>query len=473
MTKRCILFLLAVFSVFPLTIADDFAESQRLLKLFPSDEELNQLMPIGRQKKTATFRIMGSTSGGTAFVISRQHRLLATNAHVIDEKSRMTVIQAATDRRFDIARYWKHPHYVDNDPTSADVAILQLSSNGPALQEEFKLAGAGHGDLVLGHALGSVTFGSSAYATDFPNSQYWWGPEVGIISNIERANVPDKKPWIIVTNQPNWGGSSGSPIFLTNGQVVGIHSGSRPFSTTVVSVNVLVDALWELLAQTPYEISPGVPCLHELPQPEREEPMQPSTEALADLAEAKRLMKNEELDASYRIVERLIVTHPRWVEPHVIGEQVVYMQHMRSHERPQQQTFHRCSEFVKSRFLHARFALVLDPTNIERHIALGYSMCSIASTHNNQHIAKNVEFFCRRWKNSDVINRELRAKLHGLYACTLKNQGQLANALEATNTAIALDAKYRDFYHTRSLIYDDMGMRFRAQEDLERFQAMK
>src|SRR5262249_52433116 len=93
----------------------------------------------------------GLGDSGTAFVISRRHRLLATNAHVASIFHESGGMVAVAIYRYRVERVWYHPDYfhaqafgsvlgsyprggpgrvVSRDVTP-DVAVLQLSADGP------------------------------------------------------------------------------------------------------------------------------------------------------------------------------------------------------------------------------------------------------------------------------------------------------------------------------------------------------
>jgi hypothetical protein len=99
------------------------------------------------------------TGFGTAFVISRKNRLLATNAHVADvmkDAGRMAGIRNGTSVLYEVDKAWYHPGVRrfknsqfsvrsqnpadgDVDPNSPDVAVLHVA-DGPELPVEFSLA---------------------------------------------------------------------------------------------------------------------------------------------------------------------------------------------------------------------------------------------------------------------------------------------------------------------------------------------
>ena len=125
----------------------------------PSPRAVQKLTATVRNIQAGVFLVGNERSSGTAFVISRKHRLLATNAHVADishEFGPMLAIQNDTTRAYEVEQIWYHPgvrralrgslpvrsqkpedgHVEANSP---DVAVLQLAE-GADLPMEFELA---------------------------------------------------------------------------------------------------------------------------------------------------------------------------------------------------------------------------------------------------------------------------------------------------------------------------------------------
>lgn len=220
---------------------------------------------------------------GTAWVLSRQHRLLVTNAHVADmmhlAKGKMFAILNTTAQSFDVKRVWYHPGLrrfpkgeaavvvhstkpTDGDvfPRSPDLAVLELSAEGPELPVELTMATPG--ELQV-----DELFGQSAALLGFPGHDTNSWPEKGskalatfvdgVISRVTDFQLspdsPDNERQFLQYTMATFPGFSGSPVVLANGHVIATHNMSRtvasqPGATKTIPHGIRVDCLWELLA---------------------------------------------------------------------------------------------------------------------------------------------------------------------------------------------------------------------------------
>ena len=241
----------------------------------------SEVLELSRQARTwnKSVLIIGNAKDGygTGFVISREHRLVATNAHVADirymAEGKLLAIVNGTADVFPVEHIWYHPGVTRRlssganvrsqeaadglvVPSSADVAVLQLGGSAE-LPPEMTLATPdeafdlfaqpvgmvgfpGH-DTVSWPALGeaaSATYrqGAIARATDFRNN----------------ANASQQDLQYLQHTMASWFGFSGSPIFLQNGHVVALNNSGRKVQkdgfVTALAFGVRVDCLWELLA---------------------------------------------------------------------------------------------------------------------------------------------------------------------------------------------------------------------------------
>ena len=215
---------------------------------------------------------------GTAWVISRKHRLLATNAHVADimkDEGKMLAIRNGTAELYTVDKAWYHPgvrRYKnpllsvrsqnpadgDIDPNSPDVAVLHLA-DGPDLPEEFPLATVEEEEECLGSPLGMMGYpghdtagwpkiGEKAQAT----------LREGIVCRLTDfyggVSGPAGEMQKLQHSLASWHGFSGSPLFLPNGHVLGLHNSGKGITIkdenrhVELAFGVRVDCLWELLA---------------------------------------------------------------------------------------------------------------------------------------------------------------------------------------------------------------------------------
>jgi hypothetical protein len=240
-----------------------------------------ELGNIARMQDPAVFLVGHPKAGtGTAWVISKKHRLLATNAHVADLQfdagSKIMAIPNQSNQLYVVEKIWYHPgvrRYFKGDtqnsirsmnpadgpidPNSPDLAVLQLSGEGPDLPVEFPMAAPD--DL-------KSLFAQEAAIIGFPGHDTTKWPALGekagatyhegVISRITdfrlSPNSPPEELQFVQYSMATWPGFSGSPVFLANGRVAAVHNMAKSVkgrSGEVRSIphGIRVDSLWELL----------------------------------------------------------------------------------------------------------------------------------------------------------------------------------------------------------------------------------
>jgi S1-C subfamily serine protease len=249
--------------------------------------------PVDIQKLSETLRthrdavlLLGYPGGGygTGFVISKKHRLVATNAHVADmmaETGAMKAIRNGSSVTYKVDKVYYHPQVkrikdgklkVSTDPNdgevyarSPDVAVLHLEDDGQELPTEFQLAGWSDIEDLWAQPVGMIGFpGHDTLRFPTSGKKVQASARQGIVSHVTDFNLdpdaPEAKQQFVQYTQTSWGGFSGSPVFLPNGRVVALHnsarSASREFGTgngmkglvvRDLATGVRVDVLWELL----------------------------------------------------------------------------------------------------------------------------------------------------------------------------------------------------------------------------------
>lgn len=188
---------------------------------------------------------------GTAFLVSKRHRLLATAAHVISradvDGERLVVTPAGTTSTYRVRRTWYHPGakrlfdpglIVNSlDPrdglladNSYDVALLQLDDDGPELPGEVRLAAGPFFEGPQMHQVGRFGFPGFLNPPDRPVDL----PSVGRIAwgwtRPPAAPPAESDDSLLLGASPiDMGGApgeSGSPIFRQDGAVVGVQQGA-------------------------------------------------------------------------------------------------------------------------------------------------------------------------------------------------------------------------------------------------------
>ena len=213
-----------------------------------------------------------SRGQGTAFVISREHRLAATAAHVADLFRGPGTVVAVVNGSMQghrVTRVWYHPALrrtlapglVVRSPDPADgpvfvpgpdLAVIELEA-GADLPREWTLAGPDRGGPLQKKPVALL---------GYPGYGGWPSPgrpavatlHAGVVRNhdafsFSEGSHPDRRQ-LIEHSAATPEGSSGSPVFAPDGLVIGVHNILRldgSDGSAEAGMSVRVDALWELL----------------------------------------------------------------------------------------------------------------------------------------------------------------------------------------------------------------------------------
>lgn len=246
------------------------------------------LTDAAKRLKSAIVLVGSPRKGfGTAWVLSREHRLLATNAHVADilyEAGEMLAIKNDTSKVGRVTRVWYHPglrRHVETDNSkmivrsmdpatgpvnvrSPDVAVLQLADDGLTLDCEMRMASMDELRNLVNKP--AAMFG-------YPGHDTWWpakgeralatfhdGKITRVTDFTSRGN-DFAFTQLLQYSMQTWPGFSGSPVLLSNGHVVGlnhmgrlaeknyngIEKGQKLIEVKSIAHGVRIDCLWELL----------------------------------------------------------------------------------------------------------------------------------------------------------------------------------------------------------------------------------
>lgn len=211
---------------------------------------------------------------GTAFLISREERLLATAAHVADQlldSNSLVAIPNGGRFAYDVNRAWYHPstlrrfsvglYVISQDPRAGeiwdptfDVAVLRLASGGPPLPVESDLASDKDLMNLDREPVGSLGFPSSGGDGGLVQGRPV-AAEMRTGAITGRRSWPCNRPWLaglkshpgnqpLVRSSENLGpGSSGGPLFLRTGLVVAVRYGADSHYSEGITVNVLREIL--------------------------------------------------------------------------------------------------------------------------------------------------------------------------------------------------------------------------------------
>jgi tetratricopeptide (TPR) repeat protein len=283
----------------------------------PSADARQDLADVVRSAEHGVLLVGQPGSGrGTAWVISRQHRLLATNAHVADllhQSGKMLAVVNGTSQVHTVQRAWYHPGVRrivagvpvrTDDPakgtvsaTSPDVAVLQLAEDGPDLPFEFAMATPEELADPLAQPVAMIGFpGVDTASWPALGDQALATYHDGVISRLSDFALGGHEPLQFLQHTMSaWTGFSGSPIFLANGHVIGLHNSARIAQdgdhVQRIPHGIRVDCLWELLAF--HKLTDLVPIPVEASSLHVERWLEPDPQ-LEKIAEAEALLDKAE-----------------------------------------------------------------------------------------------------------------------------------------------------------------------------------
>lgn len=221
----------------------------------PTSEARKSLGQHARDAERGIFLVGVPKQGtGTAWVISRKHRLLVTNAHVADlyhnAGNKLFAIPSGTSQVYSVEKIWYHPgvrRYFkggddsvrsqnpkdgDIDTNCPDLALLKLSDDGPELPVEFPIASPEELANLFAQPVAIMGFPGTD-TIDMPGlgekaaSTFHDGIISRLTNFFHSPSAPPEELLLAQYTIPTWGGFSGSPIFLTSGKVGVIHNSSR------------------------------------------------------------------------------------------------------------------------------------------------------------------------------------------------------------------------------------------------------
>lgn len=242
----------------------------------PDSSAASSLAQIVRHASPAIFLVGKSDAGtGTAFLISKKNRLLATNAHVADIFSKgsgeMLAYQNGTSNAFKVLKVYYHPGVMRMSQgvalrtanpgngnvctRSPDVAVLQLA-DGPELPDELPLASREEVYDLFAQPVAMLGYpGLDTGNLPTPGQKAEASFREGVINRVadfaNDAGANPERQQYLQHSMANWFGFSGSPIFLPNGHVVALNNSGGTFTqnglSTTLAWGIRSDCLWELL----------------------------------------------------------------------------------------------------------------------------------------------------------------------------------------------------------------------------------
>jgi Trypsin-like peptidase domain len=304
---------------------------------------------------------VASRAWGTAFVISRKHRLLATNAHVADlidlKNSSTRGVVADTNRTFHFDKVYYHPGVLrmnnrlgsyknlpiysvdrkegDVAAICADVAVLHVTEDGGELPEEVTLASWDEIQSIIGRPIAALGFPVQAGGLPNPGvvadgCEYAQGYVTRLSHFLDKHDITFEEKQRVEHSAGGLGGSSGSPIFLKNGHVIALHNSGGTTKDRSMSqgryFGVRIDCLWELLAyhklSDQVAFKPGGLKI----ETDRHLKMTPDdrklTEAWTNVTEAYRLALQKEYKRAIDLCDKALSLHPKCTEAYETRSEV-------------------------------------------------------------------------------------------------------------------------------------------------------
>ena len=431
---------------------------------------------------------------GTAWVVSREHRLLATNAHVADimhkAGGKMFAIVNGTATVYRVEHVWYHPGLrrivggtviKSTDPSegevfpdSPDLAILQLASDGPELPTELKMAGPEHFPSLLARPV--AMFGYPGYDTSWPqigeNAEATYHD--GVISrftNFQNSiSAPLAERQFVQHTMGTWVGFSGSPIFLPSGEVICINnsahiekddgSGVRQY----IPYGIRIDCLWELIAHHGLDDKIPLPVDKSQLSIQRWLEEDPAAlalrQAMALVSEASDLIyKQEKFSEGVAKCKEAAKLAPNYAEIYNVRcDGYLNYWFKRRREIDPNAAFKQLQYAEQDALKFAQ----LNPTDPWAFINLALVYNNAGQQLDNDDLNRQALQLISQLLESDNLPNRVRAAAHSNRAIALDNLDSDDAALQDHNEAIRVDPKNAQWYENRADFW-----RYQGRGDLE------
>ena len=479
----------------------------------PDDRSLSELGRTVRHLQRSVLIVGCPSQGhGTAFVISREHRLLATNAHVADilhHAKKLTAVVNGETASFEVQKVWYHPgvvRYLGDSrsmigrtqspdlgsvcPLGPDVAVLQLATDGDDLPPAFDLATPDELKDLFAQPVGMLGFPGHDSSFPKPNEMPGATFHQGVISrttDFQGMNAADDtRLQLIQHTAAGWGGFSGSPIFLPNGHVVALHNMGRNVTdrgaTQRISHGVRIDCLWELLVYHQLDRLLTVPVPAETLNVERFDEPDPTWDKFVKVVqliyESEMLRKQQKFaEAGQKCKEaQELAPDFLWIDcarMQIHTDYVASYVDRLSHQVIEEQLGHA----LKHAGAYAQKA-PSDPRGVILY-AHAYSNYAAAEYRLNQNdqalIAKRREAIELLTKvlQTPSLGDVLRAETLNYRAFSRMAIADVDGAFADYAEAIRLDPTVALFYTNRAQLYEHLGRNREARADLRRAQQLQ
>jgi hypothetical protein len=462
-----------------------------------------ELGNTARTQDAAVFLVGHPKAGtGTAWVISKKYRLLATNAHVADLQfdagAKIMAIPSQSNQLYVVDKIWYHPgvrRYFKGDtqnsirsmnpadgpidPHSPDLAVLQLSEEGPDLPVEFSMASPD--DL-------KDLFAQEAAIIGFPGHDTTSWPALGekaaatyhegVISRItdflSSPSAPAGELQFVQYTMATWPGFSGSPVFLANGRVAAVHNMASPVKgrsgeIRTIPHGIRVDSLWELLVyhKLTDKMSSNIDPKQVLadrwlkPDEQSEKIRQDYARAVALVSEGSNLiLVQEKYDVGIDKCTESINLMPYYARAYLVrakGFLNYWFDYRRRISRNAASTA--LDNARKDANQYAKMA----PSDPEGIVLLCWVLNNIGSFSGDKSYNQTALSILNKLLESENLTNYKRAEAHSAIAVAYDNLGDRKTALKEHNEAIRLAPDFAVLYENRADFWH-----YRGRRDLER-----
>jgi tetratricopeptide (TPR) repeat protein len=450
------------------------------------------------------------SSHGTAWVISKKNRLLITNAHVADiyhqAGGRMIAIASGSEQVYKVAKVLYHPgvrRYLKGaqlsvrssdprdgsiDPASPDLAVLQLTDDGPALKVEFPLATEEELATLFAQPVAIIGFpghdnktwpalGASVAAT------YHDGVVQRLTNFQMNPSVPPHELLFVQYTMATWGGFSGSPIFLPNGHVVAVHNMGRTERNgeVVRSIphGIRADCVIELLVhhnltdKMPFAIDKFKVRLDRWIKPDAR-----TEKALADFARAQWLVEEahslvfakEEHEKGWKKCTEAIDLVPNYAHAYRIRSAAFSYYYFKNYKTLPQKT---ASELVMRAFKDIEVAVRLEPSNPGYVLDLCLALNNIAYVTKTTEPSEKVLQTIEKLLTADNLTQDIRGNAMKERAGAYDRLGDIKAAWRDYNEAVRLNPNEIGILEDRAIFLETRELGDRGRADRARVQALR
>jgi len=470
----------------------------------PGAEAGKELDQVARLNERGVFQV-GSpkVATGTAWVISKKHRLLVTDAHVADAghaaEGKMIAVPSGTAQVYSVAKIWYHPgvrRYFKGgaisvrsmdpkdgeiDPHCPDLAVLQLAGDGPDLSVEFSLATPDEWGSLFSQPVAIMgfpghdtqpwpAFGEKVAAT------YHAGVVVRRLTDFrDRPGAPPAELQLVQYNMANWEGFSGAPVFLASGRVGAVHSAARTVKgpggeIASMARGIRSDCVLELLVyhglqqKVPFPVDKSKVALDRWtkPDPQADEARAVYAKATVLVNESRRLLfVNLDYQGALEKCDAALELVPDYAEAYYNRASAIHAVWLHSDGMPREQAI----KSLQRALVEATKYALLRPTDPQGPFLVCRMSNGIAWESGNQSLYETNLAILNKLFSSENLSDHQRAEGYALRGNIFDNTGDKEAAVRDWNESVRLWPEGAELYDGRGNFWQNMGRYDLAQAD--------